>query len=525
MEEQDSRPTIEVQDAELHALADQALAAIALANDPPTVFVRGPDLARVEQSEEGVRLVRHDRDSLRDLMSRTARWRRTGPKTASVVFPPRELPGAVLSWGEGRYADFGIPRVDRVATAPFFVPGPGGVWEGGAELVTEPGYHPGPRVYYDPDPALAGMRPVSGGADDLAEAKGLIDAVLGDFPFVGEGSRAHAWALLLLPFVRDLVSGDTPLHLVTAPTHGTGKGLLVDALLTPALGRTPRSVAAGSEDEWRKRITSQLLKGPSVVFVDNVPPDPGLNSPTMAAVLTCEGLWEDRILGKSEVVTLPVRNLWVATGNNVAVSEENARRVCRIHLDRGVEDPAVETPAFRIPKLHAFVTEHRADLAWSALTLAQAWLEADHPDAYDSYANEFKPLQGTALKQSYLEWSRVVGGVLRHAGVEGFLQDAGLQDTDERSELAGFLRAWRGQVPTPAHLDDVASAVGQLGSEMGSALPTELVGLRPEELKRKLRYWARGHRNRVAGGLRLEKVTEDPPRWAVVDAGGAPDPA
>jgi hypothetical protein len=35
----------------------------------------------------------------------------------------------------------------------------------------------------------------------------LLDDLLGEFPFVSEAERAHALALLLLPFIRPMISG------------------------------------------------------------------------------------------------------------------------------------------------------------------------------------------------------------------------------------------------------------------------------------------------------------------------------
>jgi hypothetical protein len=54
-------------------------------------------------------------------------------------------------------------------------------------------------------------------AEDVAEARALIvDELLGDFPFATEADRVNACGLLLLPFVREMVSNATPLHLVEA---------------------------------------------------------------------------------------------------------------------------------------------------------------------------------------------------------------------------------------------------------------------------------------------------------------------
>ena len=52
-----------------------------------------------------------------------------------------------------------------------------------------------------------------------------LTELMGDFPFVSDAERAHALGLGLLPFLRDLISGPTPLHLIEKPSPGTGAGL------------------------------------------------------------------------------------------------------------------------------------------------------------------------------------------------------------------------------------------------------------------------------------------------------------
>src|SRR5207248_3320586 len=112
-------------------------------------------------------------------------------------------------------------------TAPIF--GPDG------SILLDTGYHPPSKTYFEPGglriPAIADA---PGQADVQHAVRLIVDDLLGDFPFVAQAERAHAVALLLLPFVRSLIDGLTPLHLVEAPSPGTGKGLLVTACLMPA---------------------------------------------------------------------------------------------------------------------------------------------------------------------------------------------------------------------------------------------------------------------------------------------------
>ena len=164
---------------------------------------------------------------------------------------------------------------------------------------------------------------------EIASAKALVeDEMLGDFPFTGPAEKAHAMAMLLLGFFRSMISGPTPLHLIEKPSPGTGATLMMDAISTVLTGVGVSVMTEGSsEEEWRKRLTSQLRRSPLLIVIDNLRRP--LNSSALAAALTAP-YWEDRILGVSEIVRLPIQSLWVATGNNPVLSNEMARRVVRI---------------------------------------------------------------------------------------------------------------------------------------------------------------------------------------------------
>src|SRR4029453_7625092 len=113
--------------------------------------------------------------------------------------------------------------------------------------------------------------------------------------------------------------------------------LLADVLLWPALGRPIPVMAEGrEEDEWRKRITAKLLASANVVFLDNL--RRRLDSAAVSSAITAPA-WEDRILGRSETQTVPVRCAWIASGNNPALSLEMTRRTVRIRLDAHTEEP------------------------------------------------------------------------------------------------------------------------------------------------------------------------------------------
>jgi len=60
--------------------------------------------------------------------------------------------------------------------------------------------------------------------EQVARARALlVDELLVDFPFVKESDRAHAVAAILLPFLRRMIGGLAPIHLIEAPTKAPVK--------------------------------------------------------------------------------------------------------------------------------------------------------------------------------------------------------------------------------------------------------------------------------------------------------------
>jgi hypothetical protein len=307
-----------------------------------------------------------------------------------------------------------LPVLTRIVEAPTFLPD--------GTLVDQSGYHAG--LYYAPRDVSVPAIPRHPTTAEIARARDLIVLELfGDFPFVGPCERAHAVALVLSPFVRELIDGPVPLHAIDKPAPGTGATLLVDVALWPALGRPLEILTeARDEDEWRKRLTSVLLAGRSAILIDNV--RRRLESAALAGALTAT-VWQDRLLGRTEIVRMPMRAIWIATGNNLAVSNEVARRTIRIRLDARKDRPWLRT-GFRHDDLRAWVRAHRGELVWAALVLTRAWLVAGRPAA------------GPRLGM-FEHWSQTLGGVLHVAGIDGFLGN--LSDFYDEADAEGAI--WR----------------------------------------------------------------------------------
>ena len=285
-----------------------------------------------------------------------------------------------------------VPILERVTPVP--------VLDGEGRLMQTPGYTPSMATYYVPAvtiPAVADA-PTD---EDVARATALIDEVLAEFPFAAPADKAHAFALGIEPFIRRMIDGSTPVHMVESPAPGTGKGLLVNVLLRPSLGTwVPFRSAPENDAECRKAITAKLMSAASVFAIDNLVRP--LDYASMAAATT-NPVWEDRLLGQNAVLTGEITWSWVVTANNPVIADDFVRRCLRTRVEANVEKPAERT--FTIPNLKAHVAEHEGELAWAFLTLCRAWV-----------SRGAQPWTGRTFG-SFETWAGVIGGMLATAGI------------------------------------------------------------------------------------------------------------
>src|SRR5215471_17681997 len=132
------------------------------------------------------------------------------------------------------------------------------------------------------------------------------------------------------------------------------------------------------------------------------------------------------------MVTLPQKVTWACSGNNIALGGDIARRCYWIRLDAQTSRPW-QREGFRHANLVSWVTERRGELVTALLTLSQAWYRAGQPEAVTPTLGGFEP------------WVRVIGGILQHAGVGGFLANLdGLYaqvDAGDSGQWTAFLTA------------------------------------------------------------------------------------
>ncbi len=420
----DQRPGFEIPRTfyDLHTLASRVWTLVEEHNRPPTLFRCG-GLSWLENTEHGRCVVRQlDAARLRQWLSARVDFFRMVQRTPRPVRPPGDLLEDLLVRPEPP-----VPILTRVVASP--------VIAADGTIHATPGYHPATRCVYAPAAGFT-VPPVSAVPTDAERqaALALLEEVFCDFPFTSAADRAHTLVALLAVFARDLIDGPTPLILLTKPAPGTGATLVTNAISVIALGGEPEVMTLPHDtDEVRKKITSVLRGAPSLIVLDNLR---GIvDSGDLSSVLTAR-TWKDRLLGKNEEVSLPVRTIWLGTSNNAALTTELGRRTVRVALDAAVERPWLRARdgqiTFRHPDLLAWATVRRGDLVHACLTLIAAWLAAGRP-------------KGSETLGRYEEWAGVMGGILGVAGIDGFLGnivELYAQDDIETLDLKRLLDRW-----------------------------------------------------------------------------------
>lgn len=326
------------------------------------------------------------------------------PARFEPAWPDSQTVDAVLS-----SADHFSP-LHRVVRVPFIRPD--------GSLCDKPGYDPATRTVLVLDEGMdrlsVPLEPTREQTD--AAVALLLEEWLGDMPFHRRADRANALALVLTPFIRGSVPL-VPLCVVSGLQMGVGKNLLADCLAVLATGRAALPLPyVQDEEETRKQITSAFRSGADLFVFDEAHEIEGKQFSRAITSVT----YTDRILGVSTMVEFPNQVTWVSLGNQVTVNSDMSRRVYFVNLRPSAANPQDrEGSAFRHPELREWTGANRPELVGAVLTLVRSWYTAGCP-AFS---------RGTAMG-SFETWDRMVSGILGHAGVLGFLEDAAAQRSE-----------------------------------------------------------------------------------------------
>jgi putative DNA primase/helicase len=237
--------------------------------------------------------------------------------------------------------------------------------------------------------------------DEAAAALGKIETLIETFPFITATDRSVALSAILTTLDRRVMRS-APMHAFTSPTAGTGKSLLVDVASILATGRRMPVISQGSsEEELEKRLGAAMLAGDAAISIDNC-------EHTLQGVFLCQVLTQPRVnvrvLGHSKNVETLTNTSIFATGNNLTIVGDLARRSLLCSLDAHCEHP--EQRSFKTSVVDIAYRD-RGPLVVAALTALRAWHVANQPNcrAGDLTVHRIELERNISPLGSFEDWS------------------------------------------------------------------------------------------------------------------------
>jgi hypothetical protein len=229
------------------------------------------------------------------------------------------------------YPNSGLPVVRTINTSPLIAPS-GRVIEGvGLDRKT--------GLFHRIDPVLGSCVPKTDpSAADIKEALNfLINEWLVDVALDLVGKCVAI--LLALTILQRALFPERPAFFVTAGQRGGGKTTLISMIIAAVLGRRPAAAAwSDSSEERKKALFSYLRQSVATLVWDNIARGSNISCPHIEAAITAPET-SDRVLGVSEVESVPSTTVQIFTGNQIAPRGDMASRSFVLALQINRPDP------------------------------------------------------------------------------------------------------------------------------------------------------------------------------------------
>ncbi len=419
---------------------------------------------------------------LRERYAMVASWAKFNADNKKVAANP---PADVANFYLARVGDWKVPFLQAVSQTPTL--------RADGSILQEPGYDKRSAILYEPGEVTYAKVPDHPGKEEAQAALERLFKPFRKFCFARPVDKSVAMAAVLTALVRRMFSA-APMFIIEAPTAGTGKSLFCETLGIIAMGHKPAMMSQGkTAEEQEKRLSSVLMAGDPVIVIDNC--DRPIEGDFLCSMLTQEWV-QPRILGKSEVMRLPTRNLVVATGNNPEVAGDVTRRALKCRLDARTERPDQLQYDFD-PRDEAY--DNRAEIVVAGLTVIRAYLAAGRPTPLDKIG-------------SFEQWN-IIRETLVWLGMPdpAELREQIFDDDPQKGDLIDLLRSWRkafgDEQLTISQISELYERKGHQGAmEVVAAL---IAKTRFSEINaRSIGKYLSSQIDRIAGGLSLRSAKD-----------------
>ena len=450
-------------------------------------YLRGREIVSVTGAGE---VTPRDRDGVLfdlDKLCRFEKFDARSKKTVPCDCKPKIAAGVIA----GKSA-FELPELVSVSTAPILDPKTG-------RLIDADGYdkRSGLLLIIN-DPSKWPGIPDEPSDAEVKSAVNELWFPFAKFSFDSAVSRGVFLNAIITAITRPLLP-TSPAVAITSPTAGSGKTLLAKCLAELA-GDVPALLPdAGDREEIRKRLLAVLRENKRILILDNVATV--LDSAALCAMLTAE-VYQDRVLGVSETLSVPTRAMVIITGNNVSIKGDLCRRVLTSRIDPKVEAPWKR--AFDLDPVQ-YCKENRMQMGAAGLTILRAGIQrgpkmADRTASFEVWSDSVRRAVCMVAEKGYLAVADPVESI-----------DTAYQMDPETMKLGALLDAWWklftdkpvkvSQVITEA-VDPTIYAENLNNPELNAAA-LDIAGEGRGINAQRLGFWIERNRERIVGGKRF----------------------
>lgn len=227
---------------------------------------------------------------------------------------------------------------------------------------------------------------------DAQQGLDLLLDLIKEFPAVSEVDRSVLLSALITPVVAASLP-NSPLHVIAAPTPGTGKSYFVDLCSAIVSGKPCPIIAVGrNEEETEKRLGAAMLAGYPLLSIDNV--NGQLGGDFLCQVVE-RPVTNVRLLGRSSIVQISKNIVLFATGNNIRLVGDITRRSIIAGLDPKMEQP--ELRSFSDNPIQKVMASRPAYIE-AILNIVRAWVANTSPPSRPGPKQFAPPSSGSAWK-------------------------------------------------------------------------------------------------------------------------------
>jgi hypothetical protein len=317
-----------------------------------------------------------------DVMERAERltWMREDQWGPYRIRPPRDFVTDYLTQMRGRYGARPLRSIVRMPRI-----------DDKGEIHFTSGYDRQTGLFHDKSPSFNVLPNPS--LDDARRA--VAEVLLYPFSKYRFDDPAAGHALLLAAIFTAIERPFlpvAPMFVIRSSMPGTGKGLIVRALVRLAFDTAPVFITwGGSGEEFEKRLAALLLQTPGVLSIDNAN-GMQIKGDLLESIIT-EGCADIRPLGYSKIVKVRNRSFTTLTGNNPIITGDMARRSLSVDILPRSADPERDRYPFNPAEI---IQRRRADFLMAAFIAMRAFRLAG------------MPRKGLPAVGSFDDWSRKV---------------------------------------------------------------------------------------------------------------------